>query len=79
MAKFMCGDEDGDLVVFAADKGTPVPADKRKPGEAENEPKVISTTNFGAAIYSTPIVANGKIFVGSQTHLYCFYDEAKAR
>jgi outer membrane protein assembly factor BamB len=75
--KVYCGDEDGDLVVFAATKGTPKPADKRKPGDAENEPTVISKTNFGAAIYSTPIVANGNIFVGSQTHLYCLSNEDK--
>lgn len=75
--KVYCGDEDGDLVVFKADKGTPKPADKRKPGEPENEPTVISKTNLGAAIYSTPIVANGNIFVGSQTHLYCLDDESK--
>lgn len=59
--KVYVGDEDGDLVVLAVSK----------------EKKIISTTNLGAAIYSTPVVANGSIFVGSQTHLYSFYDESK--
>ena len=58
--KVYVGDEDGDLVVFAATK----------------EKKLISTTNLGAAIYSTPIVANGGIYVGTQTHLFSFYDQA---
>lgn len=59
--KVYVGDEDGDLVVMAASK----------------EKKIISTTNLGAAIYSTPVIANGSILVGSQTHLYSFYDESK--
>ena len=59
--KVYIGDEDGDLVVFAASK----------------EKKIISQTNLGAAVYSTPIVANGTIYVGTQTHLFAFYDESK--
>jgi len=60
--KVFCGDEDGDLVVMAATK----------------EKKIISTCNLGAAVYSTPVIANGVLYVGSQTHLYALYDQAKA-
>jgi len=52
--KFLIGDESGNLIVFAASK----------------ELKIINTINLGAPIYSTPVVANGVLYVGSQTHLY---------
>ncbi|MBI3877311.1 MAG: PQQ-binding-like beta-propeller repeat protein, partial [Verrucomicrobia bacterium] len=57
------GDEDGDLVVMAAGK----------------EKKVISEVNLGAPIYSTPVVANGVLYVASNTHLFAFQDAAKAK
>ena len=60
--KVYAGDEDGDLVVMAAAK----------------EKKVISETNLGAPVYSTPVVANGVIYVASNSHLFAFYDESKA-
>ncbi len=60
--KVYLGDEDGDLIVMAASK----------------EKKIISQTNLGAAIYSTPIVANGVIYVGTQEHLFAFYDPLKS-
>ena len=41
--KVYVGDEDGDFVVLAASK----------------EKKLLSETNLGAPIYSTPVVANG--------------------
>jgi len=61
--KVYIGDEDGDFVVLAATK----------------EKKLISETNFGSPIYSTPIVANGVMYVGTQTHLYAIHDSAKAQ
>jgi outer membrane protein assembly factor BamB len=61
--KVYVGDEDGDLVVLAADKTR----------------KVISETNLGAPVYSTPVVANGILYISSNTHLYAFYDEARAK
>lgn len=61
--KVYVGDEDGDLVVLAASK----------------EKKLLSETNLGAPVYSTPIVANGVIYVASNTHLYAFHDEARAK
>jgi outer membrane protein assembly factor BamB len=75
--KVYAGDEDGDFVVLAANKGKKLPADKVKPGGAENEAQVISETNLGAAVYGTPIVANGAIYVQSNTHLFSFSNEAK--
>jgi len=56
------GDEDGDFTVLAASK----------------EKKVISQMNLGAPVYSTPVVANGVIYVASNTHLFAFYDAARA-
>jgi outer membrane protein assembly factor BamB len=60
--KVYVGDEDGDFVVFAASK----------------EKKILSETDLGAAVYSTPIVGNGIIYVASSTHLYAFYDSARS-
>jgi len=52
--KVYIGDEDGDLTVLASSK----------------ERKVISEVNMGAPVYSTAIVANGMMYIGTQTHLY---------
>jgi four helix bundle protein len=54
--KVYAGDEDGDLVVLAAAK----------------EKKILSETNLGAAVYGTPVVANGAIYIQSNTHLFAF-------
>ncbi|MDQ3624275.1 MAG: PQQ-like beta-propeller repeat protein [Verrucomicrobiota bacterium] len=59
--KVYVGDEDGDFVVFAASK----------------EKKVLTEINLGAPVYSTPIVANGVMYVGSQTHLFAVAEGAK--
>lgn len=59
--KLYAGDEDGDFIVMAASK----------------EKKILSETNLGAAVYGTPIVANGVIYVQSNTHLFAFADAAK--
>jgi len=61
--KVYVGDEDGDLVVLAADKTK----------------KVLSETNLGAPVYSTPVVANGTIYIASADHLYAFYDQARGK
>jgi outer membrane protein assembly factor BamB len=61
--KVYVGDEDGDFVVLAA----------------ANEKKVISETNLNAPIYGTPIVANGTIYLQSNSHLYAFHDSARAQ
>jgi outer membrane protein assembly factor BamB len=59
--KLYAGDEDGDFVVMAASK----------------EKKILSETNLGSAVYGTPIVANGVIYVQSNTHLFAFANSAK--
>jgi outer membrane protein assembly factor BamB len=59
--KVYVGDEDGDVVVLASDKTK----------------KVLSEVNMGAPVYSTPIVANGIMYVGSQTHLFAIGAGAK--
>lgn len=60
--KVYVGDEDGDLTVLAAAK----------------EKKVLSEVNLGAPVYSTPVVANGTIYISSNTHLYAFTDSAQS-
>jgi len=60
--KLYAGDEDGDFVIMAASK----------------EKKVISETNVGAAVYGTPVIANGAILIQSNTHLFAFADPSKA-
>ncbi len=60
--KVYVGDEDGDFVVLTATK----------------EKKVLSETNLGDPIYSTPIVANGVLYVGTTTRLYAFHDASRS-
>jgi outer membrane protein assembly factor BamB len=60
--KVFVGDEDGNFRVLAASK----------------EKKVLSEINFGVPVLSTPIVANGVMYVASQTHLFAIYDSAKS-
>jgi hypothetical protein len=45
---------------------------------ASKEKKVLSEVNLGAPVYSTPIVANGVIYISSNTHLFAFYNETGA-
>lgn len=59
--KVYVGDEDGDFVTLASAK----------------EKKVLSEVNMGSPVYSTPIVANGTMYVGTQTHLFAIADGAK--
>ena len=54
--KVYVGDEDGDFVVLAATK----------------EFREISSTDLGAAVYGTPIAANGTLYIQSNTHLFAF-------
>ena len=52
--KVMLGDEDGDLTVM-------------KTGRVK---EVLSEVNFGNTIYSTPVVANGVLYIMTRSHLY---------
>ncbi|MBZ0256796.1 PQQ-binding-like beta-propeller repeat protein, partial [bacterium] len=56
--KIYVGNEDGVLTILAADKTQ----------------KVINEIEFDAPIYSTPIVANGVMYIATQTHLYAIAD-----
>lgn len=58
--KVYVGDEDGDFLVFASAR----------------EKKILSEVNMGAPVYSTPIIANGVMYVGTQTHLYAIGEGA---
>ena len=64
---------DGDLVVMAASKEKKVLSKMMVNGREEDGP------NLGAPIYSTPVVANGTVYVASNYHLYAFYDQARAK
>jgi len=61
--KVYAGDEDGDFVVL----------------EASKDKKILSETNLGAPVYGTPIVANGTVYLQSNTHLFAFHDQALLR
>lgn len=52
--KIYLGDEDGDIVVFQAGK----------------ELKKISQNNMGSAVYSTPVAANGVLYIMNRAELY---------
>jgi outer membrane protein assembly factor BamB len=52
--KVMLGDEDGDLTVL---KAGPVK-------------EVLSEINFGNTVYSSPVVANGTLYVMTRSHIY---------
>ena len=52
--KVYVGNEDGDFYVFAASK----------------EKKIISKIAFPAPVYSTPVAANGTLFITTPTHIY---------
>jgi outer membrane protein assembly factor BamB len=58
--KVYIGDEDGDVFVFAVSP----------------EKKVLGEMNLAAAVYGTPVVANGTLYVNSQTHLYAVAEGA---
>ncbi|MCO6458918.1 MAG: PQQ-binding-like beta-propeller repeat protein, partial [Pirellulaceae bacterium] len=57
--KVFLGDEDGDVVILAASK----------------ELKKLDEKVFPSSIYSTPTIANGKIFVSDRSRLYAFTTE----
>ena len=46
---------------------------------ARKEKKTLSQTNLGGPIYSTPVAANGVLYVHSNTHLFAFYDSEHKR
>lgn len=57
--KVLLGDEDGDLTVLRAGR----------------EMEVLSEIGFGNVIYSTPIAANGTLYVMTRSHLYAIAND----
>lgn len=54
--KVFLGNEDGELIILKAGK----------------EKEVLGAVEFPAPIYSTPVVANGTLYIMTQTHLYAY-------
>ncbi|RFC48727.1 MAG: Outer membrane protein assembly factor BamB, contains PQQ-like beta-propeller repeat [Verrucomicrobia bacterium] len=61
------GTEDGELIVIKASAS----ADANHDGKIKDQ-EVLSTVDFPDPIYSSPVVANGTLYVTTQTHLYAF-------
>jgi outer membrane protein assembly factor BamB len=53
--KVYLGDEDGDVVVLQAGRAL----------------KKLAETNMGSAIYSTPVAANGALYIMNASTLFC--------
>jgi len=61
------GNEDGELIIIRASRD----ADANGDGEVDGE-ELVNVIEFPAPIYSSPVAANGTIYVTTQTHLYAF-------
>jgi hypothetical protein len=60
--KIYIGDEDGDVTVLQAGK----------------ELKVIAESNMGSSVYSTPVPANGVLFVNNRNQLFALAEGASS-
>jgi outer membrane protein assembly factor BamB len=60
--KIYLGDEDGDVVVM----------------QAGRELKVLSEVNMGSSVYSTPVPANGVLFISNRNLLYALAEGASS-
>ena len=60
--KIYLGDEDGDVVVM----------------QAGRELKVLSEMNMGSSVYSTPVPANGMLFISNRNLLYALAEGASS-
>ena len=60
--KIYIGDEDGDVVVMQAGK----------------ELKILSELNMGSSVYSTPVPANGMLFISNRNMLYALAEGASS-
>jgi len=65
--KVYIGDEDGDVAVLEAGRG--------KGGE----PKLLHEANLGAAVYTTPVVRDGVMYVVARNKLWALQDGIPAR
>jgi outer membrane protein assembly factor BamB len=61
--KVYLGDEDGDVAVLNADKTM----------------KVVAENNMGSSVYSTPVPANGTLFIVNRNQLYAIAEGAGAK
>ncbi len=59
--KVYIGNEDGNVLVFKFGK----------------EKKLLSTIDMGSSVYSTPIVANGVLFISTRNQLFAIANAAK--
>jgi outer membrane protein assembly factor BamB len=59
--KVYIGNEDGNVLVFKFGK----------------EKKLLSTIDMGSSVYSTPIVANGVLFISTRNQLCAIENAAK--
>ena len=69
--KVYAGDEDGDLVVLAASKQKQILSKTTVDGREQDGP------NLGSPVYGTPVVANGVVYLQSNTHLWAFHDPTR--
>jgi len=77
--KVYMGDEDGDVSVFRL-SADPNIAMKKFEDEDQLQPinfdvEEGAVTNMGNSVYSTPIVANGVLYIANRTHLYAIASE----
>jgi outer membrane protein assembly factor BamB len=70
------GDEDGDVAVFGL-SADPKAAMTRKEGTDELAP--ISEMQMGSSVYSTPIVANGALFISTSNKLFALQASEAAK
>ena len=77
--KVYIGDEDGDVSVFKL-SADPNVAMKKVDGEDQPQPinfdeEEGAVTSMGNSVYSTPIVANGVLFIANRTHVYAIAED----
>lgn len=61
--KVYLGDEDGDITIF----------------QHGREKKVLGEVNMGSSVYSTPVTANGTMFITTRNNLYAIAQGAKTQ
>jgi len=71
--KVYIGDEDGDVAIFN------LASDKSKAMKDDGGQYVpIAEINMGNSVYSTPIVANGVLYIANKTHLFAIGEQKAA-
>ena len=71
------GDEDGDVSIFKLSGDRKI-AMKEVDGEFHpiNTNDTFEVVNMGNSVYSTPVVANGVLYISNRTHLFAIANEA---